>query len=484
MREAFDDGGNGLIARGVFARPGWCESAAAGPLKWRFWARSRRNVPSTVEFTERGTSIMARRDMSRHALTGCVAAALLAGCGGSQAPIATPGSMPQALAPAVRTTSGNYRVVYSFGAAPDGSNPVASLIEVSGTLYGTTAGGGSYSCGTYYYGCGTVFGVAKNGTEKVLYAFNGGSEGGSPLAGLVDVNGTLYGTASSGGTHDYGTVYGVTPSGMEKVLRDFSGRRDGGVPTGSLIDVSGKLYGTTRRGGAHEVRSAKGTVFAITTGGTERVLHRFRGTPDGEAPYANLVDVGGKLYGTTAFGGAHGDGTVFSVTRRGAEKVIYSFRGSPDGELPAGGLVDVGGTLYGTTAAGGAYTSCSHGGCGSVVCTGGCGTVYSISPSGNEQVLHSFGSGADGIDPNGSLIAVKGTIYGTTSEGGSDTCSFGCGTVFSIATSGAENVMYNFGTYPDGNTPRGGLLAVRGTLYGTTTFGGTYGNGTVFALRP
>jgi uncharacterized repeat protein (TIGR03803 family) len=72
--------------------------------------------------------------------------------------------------------------------------------------------------------------------------------------------------------------------------------------------------------------------------------------------------------------------------------------------------------------------------------------AISITPSGNENVLHSFGNGADGIDPIGSLIAVKGTLYGTTSEGGASTCSFGCGTVFSITTSGAENVVYSFGS--------------------------------------
>lgn len=422
--------------------------------------------------------------LSRYAIALGAAVGVLAGCGGSQPPIAAPGAMPQTSAFAMHTHRSKYKVLYSFGAAPDGSHPVASLIDVSGALYGTTIAGGSYSCGTYYYGCGTVFSVSKRGTEKMLYAFNGGSAGASPRAGLVDVNGTLYGTTSSGGAQGDGTVFSITPSGAETVLHNFSGKRDGGNPTGGLIDVGGKLYGTTRGGGADKVRSGKGTVFTITTGGTEKVLHRFSDTPDGEVPYADLVDVGGKLYGTTAFGGAYGDGTVFTITTRGAEKVLYSFKGSPDGELPVTGLVDVGGALYGTTAAGGAYTSCSRAGCGTIVCTGGCGTVYSITPSGNETVLHSFGSGADGIDPIGSLIAVKGMLYGTTSEGGANTCSFGCGTVFSITTSGAENVVYSFGTYPDGNTPRAGLLDAGGTLYGTTTFGGMHQNGTIFALTP
>jgi uncharacterized repeat protein (TIGR03803 family) len=429
---------------------------------------------------------MQSQPLSRSTIALCAAVGVLAGCGGSQPPIAAPGAIPQTSALAMHTHSSNYKVLYSFGAAPDGNNPVASLIHVGGTLYGTTEYGGLYSQGSYYtYGCGgTIFSITTAGTEKVLQSFCHGYDGAQPLAGLINVKGVLYGTTSSGGTHDWGTIFSVTPSGAETVLHNFSGKRDGGDPTGALIDVGGKLYGTTRGGGADKVRSGKGTVFTITTGGTEKVLHRFSGTPDGERPYADLVSVGGRLYGTTAFGGAYGDGTVFTITTRGAEKVLYSFKGSPDGELPVAGLVDVGGALYGTTAAGGAYTSCSRAGCGTVVCTGGCGTVYSITPSGNETVLHSFGKGGDGIDPIGSLIAVRGTLYGTTSEGGADTCSFGCGTVFSVAPSGAENVIYSFGTYPDGNTPRAGLLDAGGTLYGTTTFGGMHQNGTIFALTP
>ncbi len=66
---------------------------------------------------------------------------------------------------------------------------------------------------------------------------------------------------------------------------------------------------------------ASGTVFTITTAGTEEVLHEFgRGSDKGEYPYASLIDVNGTLYGTTAGGGAHtgchfgGCGTVFALT--------------------------------------------------------------------------------------------------------------------------------------------------------------------------
>lgn len=67
-----------------------------------------------------------------------MATAMLAGCGGSQPLISAPGTMPQAAALASRTTSTNYKVVYSFGAYPDGAEPLAPLINVNGTLFGTT----------------------------------------------------------------------------------------------------------------------------------------------------------------------------------------------------------------------------------------------------------------------------------------------------------------------------------------------------------
>jgi uncharacterized repeat protein (TIGR03803 family) len=84
-------------------------------------------------------------------------------------------------------------------------------------------------------------------------------------------------------------------------------------------------------------------------------------------PQAELVNVRGTLYGTTSAGGSSrncgsgGCGTVFSITPGGIEKVLYSFGSSPDGYWPEAGLIDVGGTLYGTTAFGGSNRNCGLG---------------------------------------------------------------------------------------------------------------------------
>jgi uncharacterized repeat protein (TIGR03803 family) len=95
--------------------------------------------------------------------------------------------------------------------------------------------------------------------------------------------------------------------------------------------------------------------------------------------------------------------------------------------------------------------------------------------------LHSFGSGSDGISPAAALLNVNGILYGTTRSGG----AYGAGIVFSInPTTGTETILHNFGRGSDGASPLSDLIDVNGMLYGTTSAGGKYGDGTVFTLTP
>jgi uncharacterized repeat protein (TIGR03803 family) len=121
--------------------------------------------------------------------------------------------MQQASALAARADHVKYKVVYSFGASLDGAHPQASLIDVGGVLYGTTSGGGSYSqCDVDgFYGCGTVFSLTTNGVENVVHSFGKGTDGRHPDAGLLGVNGKVYGTTSGGGEYKDGTVFALTP---------------------------------------------------------------------------------------------------------------------------------------------------------------------------------------------------------------------------------------------------------------------------------
>jgi uncharacterized repeat protein (TIGR03803 family) len=372
-----------------------------------------------------------------------------------------------------------FSVLYSFKGGNDGRDPHAGpLVKVRGTLYGTTEYGGG-PCHARCFG-GTVFAITTSGKESIFHSFVGGSaDGKNPRAGVIDGAGTLYGTTvHGGGASCYcGTVFKVMRSGAESVLYSFTGKPDGFGPDAGLVDVNGTLYGTTINGGA----KGDGTVFAVTPSGTETVLHSFAGKPDGAHPYAGLINVNGTLYGTTTSGGANcsstgGCGTVFTITTSGAETVFYSFKGAPgDGKYPTQeALLDINGTLYGTTKRGG---------------TNDLGTVFSLATSGAESVLHSFGGSGDGVFPYGGLLDVNGTFYGTTSNGGSGSCLRyggvpGCGTVFKTTTSGKETVLHSFDGLREGRFPYAGLINVNGTLYSTTTAGGTKDAGTVFSLSP
>jgi uncharacterized repeat protein (TIGR03803 family) len=159
--------------------------------------------------------------------------------------------------------SGTETVVYSFKGGSDGAGPVAGLVDVNGALYGTTGVGGTgTSC---YESCGTVFKMTFSGAETVLYNFKGGSDGNDPWGVLTNVGGTLYGTTYAGGGsgcyggYGCGTVFKITASGTESVIHSFTGAWDGATPRAGLLDVNGTLYGTTYAGGKHGV----GTVFSI-----------------------------------------------------------------------------------------------------------------------------------------------------------------------------------------------------------------------------
>ena len=157
------------------------------------------------------------------------------------------------------TPAGKEKVIYSFaGGSSDGANPAANLINIGTTLYGTTYAGGSGTTGSCDAGCGTAFKVTLSGEETVLHLFVSGNDGANPASGLVNVGGTLYGTTLFGGAKLFGTIFSVTPGGVENVEYTFLQEGgDGGGPAGGLINLDGTLYGTTRGGGSF----SQGTVY-------------------------------------------------------------------------------------------------------------------------------------------------------------------------------------------------------------------------------
>jgi len=244
------------------------------------------------------------------------------------------------------------------------------------------------------------------------------------------------------------------------------------------LTLSGSnFYGTTYSGGAH----SDGTVFQIGTNGTGlTVLYSFNsiagGNDDGINPEGAVTLSGSTLYGTTSSGGNSYlvDGTVFQINTNGTNyAILYSF--VPwEGQTPYRALAVSGTSLFGVTSAGD-------------------GTVFSVSSDGGGCTdLHVFGGSItsivgsvtnvfrDGTNPTGSLILSGSTLYGTTTYGGSNSD----GTVFSINTDGGGySILHHFSDAPgDGYNPYSPLILSGSTLYGTTEGGGR-SNGTVYQIN-
>jgi uncharacterized repeat protein (TIGR03803 family) len=346
----------------------------------------------------------------------------------------------------------------------NGAFPVSmSLVQgINGDLYGTAPYGGANSGGT-------VFKVTPAGTVTTLYSFCAQlncADGKTPLAGLVlATNGIFYGTTSAGGLNGDGTVFSITSAGTETTLHSFDLTTDGAYLVAGLVQgTNGGFYGATGEGGAHNL----GTIFSMTPGGTVSTLHTFDGT-DGQYPYAALVEgTNGTFYGTTSEGGTSDDGTVFRITPGGALTTLHSFDGT-DGSNPYAPLVQAAnGVFYSTTSEGGAN---------------GYGSVFSITPGGALATLHSFDS-TDGSTLYAPLIqGTNGIFYGTTSAGGTANCDLGqpCGTVFSITAGGTVTTLHSFDA-TDGEKPDAGLVQdTNGTFYGVTYEGGASNYGTIFS---
>ena len=219
------------------------------------------------------------------------------------------------------------------------------------------------------------------------------------------------------------------------------------------------------------------------TAQTFTTLYNFHGT-DGGLPEAGLVISHNTLYGTTTYGGSSDKGTIFKINTDGSGFTnLHVFTAiNSDGALPFDSLVLGGDTLYGTTHSGGTFSS---------------GMIFAVNTNGAGFTnLHSFAAipgsypytNSDGAYPYAGLLLSGTTLYGTAFYGGSS----GQGTIFAINTDGAGFTnLHNFtarsvpysGTNSDGANPVGGLCLSNNILYGTAAGGGSTGNGVVFALK-
>lgn len=352
----------------------------------------------------------------------------------------------------------SFKILYAFTGGTDGGSPQSAVIQdKAGNLYGTTYAGGSHQAGTIYE-------LSLGGKETVLYSFNGATDSGFPYAALtMDTAGNFYGVAEGGEGAQEGTAFKLDTQRHFTVLHTFVGSpNDGESPWSNLIlDPAGNLYGVTEGGGTFQ----NGIVYKIDTSGNFSVLHNFAGEPDGNSPYGALVmDSTGALYGTSRHGGSAQRGAVFKIDSAGNESVMASFVGG-EGDSPMAGMIeDSAGNFYGTLLSGGDDDN---------------GEVFKMDPTGKITTFYEFGGGKRGVNPYGALVMDSaGNLYGTTFQGG----LYQYGEVFKFDTSGNATVLHSF-SGKDGAFPYAGLyIDAAGTLYGTTTAGGPNGAGVVYKI--
>jgi uncharacterized repeat protein (TIGR03803 family) len=326
---------------------------------------------------------------------------------------------------------------------------------------------------------GTVFSLSADGAAFTnLHSFAGDSEGSYPRAVLVSVGDMVYGT-TSGTPRGDGTVFRINAdgTGFTNLVSSIY------TPHCGLVVLGNTLYGTTTLAGS----ASKGTVFAVRIDGTGFTnLHSFTAlnyatNNDGCVPEGALMSSSNTLYGTASRGGGFGNGTIFKITPDGSFTTIHSFAltfgplaANADGAIPRAALTSSDGTLYGTTSAGGTF---------------GSGTVFKLNTDGTGfQVLHNFATvptplnnptNTDGSQPLCALVLLGKTLYGTTSVGG----PWGKGTVFAINTDGTGFItLHNFTGGGDGVSPLAGLVLSGNKLYGTANSGGNVGYGTIFSV--
>jgi len=269
---------------------------------------------------------------------------------------------PTATACTTALCAWDYTLMYAF---TNIANPEGSVVfDAAGNLYGTTESGGIYE-------------ISPSGggwTESTIYQLNGNTS-----AGMVfDSAGNLYGVWSQGtGGQTNGGVFELSPSASgwtETVLYSFTGGSDGSTPLGGLVfDSAGNLYGSTSNGGAR----GGGTIFELSPSGSQwtfNLLCSLSGSNMSGPQSALTMDSQGNLYGTTYRGGMHGGGSVFKATRTGTNFVcsdLYAFQQGSGGVFPVAGVtLDSQGNLYGTTSNGGNYNACGI----------GCGVAWKITP--------------------------------------------------------------------------------------------------------
>jgi uncharacterized repeat protein (TIGR03803 family) len=394
---------------------------------------------------------------------------------------------------AIPASAQTYAVLHNFGT--EGTGPNSLVQGFNGKFYGTTLDAFNNPSECNGFGCGILFEVGRYGGFAIVHSFcalASCADGANPLGTLiVGSYGSLYGTTGAGGSNALGTLFRFTPGAASPmtVLYNFSCPYSAcdGVDTPSLIEGwDGSLYGAAYAAANCNPSCPPvingGTIYRLSPGGDFSTSFTFPcsaiGTvcPDGSNPRALVQGDDGNIYGLTYEGGVHGKGTVFKIGPAGFEK-LHDFcaeTNCTDGAYPLSLIQGADGNLYGTTQNGGSSSDL--------------GTVFKITTSGTLEILHTLcvqgiPTCTDGAEPVTLLQGTDAKLYGLTSEGS----SFGNGSIFRLNTDGGFfRTLHKFSdTFPfDAHDADVLIQGTDGAFYGETFAGGSMLQlaGTIFRL--
>ncbi|MHA3773530.1 choice-of-anchor tandem repeat GloVer-containing protein [Verrucomicrobiota bacterium sgz303538] len=359
-----------------------------------------------------------------------------------------------------------FESLYSFPADDsDGAEPQATLtVGPDGSLYGTATVGGSNDAGT-------IFKVSLAGEVVILDDFETNSTGKNPYARLVSIGDEfLYGVTNANGSttgDPAGTVYRLDLNVGLSVVSPLR------LATGTFPRKPVSIV-AAEQGALHVLGNEPGGLWRVPLNGEAATVTRnFTGTvAEGSFHERMIRGSDGFLYGGSYAGGDKSRGILFRIAPDGSSFTRLHSCDYDTGIRPIGAMVEApDGSFYGTMSEAGLSN----------------GVIYRITPTGDYTVLHYF---KDLRYPEGDLmIATDGFIYGTAWDLGPG--GNGNGGIFRIRPNGTGyQVVYCFTTkstepfYPNGRTPLGGLVqGADGYLYGTTKKGGLYDRGTIFRLK-
>jgi uncharacterized repeat protein (TIGR03803 family) len=352
----------------------------------------------------------------------------------------------------------------SFNGA-NGANPYAALTPAgNGLFYGTTVYGGDNNVGSIF-----EFDPSGSGSITLKASFDG-TNGAKPESALTPAgNGLFYGTTVLGGGNGVGSIFEFDPSGGGSITlkASFDGA-NGKYPFAALTPAGNGLFYGTAYGGDNDL----GSIFEFdpSGGGSITLKASFDGA-NGAIPYAALTPAGnGLFYGTTVYGGDNDLGSIFEFDPSGNGSITLkaSFEGT-NGATPYAALTPAGnGLYYGTAYSGGDMDV---------------GSIFEFDPSGVGSItLKASFDKANGAYPFEPLTpAGNGLFYGTTVNGGDNYV----GTIFEFDPSGTGSITLKASFSPLPSPPSGQLIqASNGKFFGTTSQGGEFGVGTIYAFDP